>query len=181
MTRLILLDRDGVINFDSPDYVKSPDEWRPIPGSLKAIAALKAAGFAVGVCTNQSGIGRGHLTESSLAAIHAKMAALLAVQGATFDGLRYCPHHPECGCECRKPSPFMLLSLMTSLGCTPRETCFVGNARTDLEAARNAKCEGVLLTSGDNQVTPADAALLGVTRIYATLADFARSEVARRS
>src|SRR3990167_9545563 len=102
---LIILDRDGVINFDSEFYIKSPAEWVPIPGSLEAIAKLKQAGFKIVIATNQSGIGRGFYTHEILAEIHDKMNNLLAELGVTLDGIFYCPHHPDEHCNCRKPEP----------------------------------------------------------------------------
>ncbi|MDQ2994502.1 MAG: D-glycero-beta-D-manno-heptose 1,7-bisphosphate 7-phosphatase, partial [Pseudomonadota bacterium] len=102
---LIVLDRDGVINFESDEYIKSPDEWIPIPGSLDAIKRLKSAGHTVVVATNQSGIARGFYTHEILAEIHAKMQGLLAEIGSSIDGIFYCPHHPDEHCDCRKPQP----------------------------------------------------------------------------
>ncbi len=116
MTRLILLDRDGVINYDSPDFIKDVHEWEPIPGALDAIAALKASGYLVAVCTNQSGVGRGLLSEAALGRIHQCLAQALAARGAALDGLYHCPHVPADGCACRKPRPGMLTAAMKDLG-----------------------------------------------------------------
>ena len=128
MARLILLDRDGVINFDSPDYIKTADQWRPIPGSLNAIATLRANGFMVAVCTNQAGIARGKLDESDLAGIHAKMDSALDALNTRLDGLTYCPHLPEDACECRKPQPGMLLKMMRQLSAGAKDTVFAQKA-----------------------------------------------------
>src|SRR6187399_3074208 len=106
--KLIVLDRDGVINHDSPNFIKSPDEWRPIPGSLEAIARLNHAGFRVVVATNQSGVGRGLLDIATLNAIHEKLHRALAQVGGRLDAIFYCPHTGDSHCECRKPRPGML-------------------------------------------------------------------------
>jgi D-glycero-D-manno-heptose 1,7-bisphosphate phosphatase len=102
MTKLILLDRDGVINFDSPDYIKGPAEWRPLPGSLEAIAQLRGAGYLVGICSNQAGVARGKLSDTDLDAIHDKMLAAVAQAGGDLNAVQYCRHHPDTGCKCRK-------------------------------------------------------------------------------
>jgi len=148
MTRLILLDRDGVINYDSPAFIKDVDEWVPIPGALEAIAALKTSGYLVAVCTNQSGVGRGIVSEAALRRIHGRLAEALAEHGARLDGIRYCPHLAEDDCACRKPRPGMLTATMRELGVAAAETVYVGDRRRDLEAARAAGCKAVLLKEG---------------------------------
>src|SRR5215467_2526891 len=105
--RLVILDRDGVINRDSDQFIKSPEEWRPIPGSLEAIARLNHAGYRVVIATNQSGIGRGLFDMATLNAIHEKMHKALAAAGGRIDALFYCPHTADSQCECRKPKPAM--------------------------------------------------------------------------
>src|SRR4249919_2394740 len=114
--KLIVLDRDGVINHDSAQFIKSPDEWRPIPGSLEAIARLNHAGFRVVIATNQSGIGRGLFDMATLNAIHEKMHRALAQVGGRIDALFYCPHSEESKCECRKPKTAMLQEIGVRLG-----------------------------------------------------------------
>ena len=106
--KLIVLDRDGVINHDSDQFIKSPDEWRPIPGSLEAVARLNHAGFRVVVATNQSGVGRGLLDISTLLAIHERMHKALAQVGGRIDAIFFCPHTADSQCDCRKPKPGML-------------------------------------------------------------------------
>ena len=103
--KLVILDRDGTINADSDDYVKSPEEWQPLPGALKAIARLNHAGWHVVVASNQSGLGRGLFDVASLNAMHAKMHKLLAAEGGRIDAVFYCPHSPDEACHCRKPQP----------------------------------------------------------------------------
>lgn len=176
MPRLILLDRDGVINFDSPSYIRSPAEWRPIPGSLEAIAALTRAGRRVAVCTNQSGIGRGLLSVSCLDAIHALLHDALAALGSRLDQLLYCPHLPEDGCGCRKPAPGMLLECMNAVAAVPEQTCFVGDSLRDLQAARAAGCKGVLVRTGNGARLEAERQIQGAT-VFDDLAGFARIEL----
>jgi D-glycero-D-manno-heptose 1,7-bisphosphate phosphatase len=176
MARLILLDRDGVINFDSPDYIKSPDEWRAIPGSIEAIASLKTRGRIVAVCTNQRGIARGKFSLSDLEAIHAKMSNALADAGTRVDAVTFCPHAADAGCNCRKPKPGMLLSMMERFQVTPGETIFVGDTIRDLEAAAAAGCAAVLVRSGKGPEEEAEALRRGLSfSAYDDLAEFARA------
>jgi len=163
MARLILLDRDGVINFDSPDYIKTAAEWRPIPGSLEAIAMLRAHGAKVAVCTNQAGIARGKFSAADLAAIHSKLNSVLAALDTRLDGLTYCPHHPDDGCDCRKPKPGMLLAMMREFAADPTETVFVGDSLRDLQAANAAGCKAVLVRTGAGRETEPRARADGLT------------------
>ena len=151
MTTLILIDRDGVINHDSPAYVKTPEEWQPIPGALEAIAVLQKAGCTVAVCTNQAGIGRGLIRPEALSAIHDKLAECLARHGGHLDGLIFCPHHPDDGCQCRKPKPGMLLEMMARFRATPEQTWYVGDSVKDAEAADAAGCRFALVRSGNGR------------------------------
>ncbi|HKI75221.1 MAG TPA: HAD-IIIA family hydrolase, partial [Pseudomonadales bacterium] len=114
--KLVILDRDGVINFDSPDYIKSPEEWTPIPGSIEAIARLNQHGYRIFVATNQAGIARGKLTLSDLHAIHQKLLDAVTAAGGAIAGIEYCPHHPDDHCDCRKPAPGMLLAIERAAG-----------------------------------------------------------------
>lgn len=175
--RLILLDRDGVINFDSPAFIRSVSDWRPIPGALEAIARLHRHDFLIGVCTNQSGVGRGLLSESTLLEIHARIDRELAALGAGIDAWRYCPHLPEAGCACRKPRPGMLLDLIATFAVDPADTCFVGDSLRDLQSARAAGCEPVLVRTGHGRGVEAEARSSGVTRIYDDLQAFAAAEI----
>jgi D-glycero-D-manno-heptose 1,7-bisphosphate phosphatase len=175
MARLILLDRDGVINFDSPDYIKTPDEWRPIPGSLEAIAALRASGCKVAVCTNQAGVARGMLSRLELEAIHQKMRDSLHGLGTQLDGLLYCPHHPDDGCNCRKPQPGMLLEMMRFLSAGAEDTVFVGDSLRDLQAAEAAGCRAVLVRTGNGRETESVARSRGLAvRVFDDLASYVR-------
>lgn len=153
--RLIILDRDGVINHDSPDFIRTPDQWQPIEGSIAAIAALKKAGYLVAVATNQSGVGRGLYTEETLAAMHARFADLLAQQGEAIDALVYCPHLPTDDCVCRKPRPGMIQQLLTQFGVLPEEAVVVGDSLRDLQAGWTCGVSAVLVRTGNGQKSEA--------------------------
>lgn len=153
MDRLVILDRDGVINVDSADYIKSPEEWIPIPGSLDAIARLHRAGFRIYVATNQAGIARGKLTESDLAAIHARMLSAVAEAGGAIAGIEYCPHHPDAHCDCRKPAPGMLRAIERAAGVPVAGQPYVGDSLKDIRAAEAAGCEPVLVLTGNGRET----------------------------
>lgn len=151
---LIILDRDGVINEDSPDFIKSPEEWRAIPGSLEAIAALNRAGHRVAVASNQSGITRGYFSLNDLAAVHRKMQTELAKAGGHLDGVYFCPHRPEEGCPCRKPNPGLLLRIAKDFSMDlQKEGFFVGDALRDIQAAQNARCRTALVKTGKGMQT----------------------------
>jgi D-glycero-D-manno-heptose 1,7-bisphosphate phosphatase len=134
--QVIVLDRDGVINRDSPEFVKTIDEWVPLPGSLEAIATLSRAGFLVTVATNQSGVGRGLLTAEILGAIHKKMTDSIRAAGGRLDGIFVCPHRPDDGCDCRKPNPGMLQQIASRFCCDPAGLHVIGDSIRDLEAPR---------------------------------------------
>lgn len=142
---LIILDRDGVINYESPDYIKSPEEWEPIPGSLEAIAKLNQAGHTVAIATNQSGIGRGYYTIKILQAIHTKMTQNLAAVGGHLDGIFYCPHAPEDQCECRKPKPGLLLQIAQYFHADLKQALLIGDSWRDMEAAQAVSCKAILI------------------------------------
>ena len=149
MTRLVILDRDGVINSDDKGYVKSPDEWQPIPGSLEAIAAMQVSGLKLAVATNQSGIARNFYTEQDLMAIHNKMEQLLEQLGAKIDVIAFCPHGPDDGCTCRKPKPGMLRQISRDLGIAADESIFIGDSLKDIEAAIAHGCRPILVQTGN--------------------------------
>jgi D-glycero-D-manno-heptose 1,7-bisphosphate phosphatase len=148
--KLVILDRDGVINEDSEHYIKSPEEFHPIPGSLEAIAALNKAGLIVAVATNQSGIGRGYYSPETLQAIHEKMYRLLADEGGHIDMLVYCPHVPEDHCNCRKPKPGLIKQILVAYPeIQLSQVLVVGDSMRDLEAGWNAQCNAVLVRTGN--------------------------------
>ena len=151
--KLIVLDRDGVINHDSPQFIKSPDEWRPIPGSLEAIARLHHAGFRVVVATNQSGIGRGLFDMATLNAIHEKMHKALAQAGGRIDALFYCPHTADSDCECRKPKAGMLREIGLRFGVEMTGVPCVGDSVRDLEAADAVGAQPLLVLTGKGEKT----------------------------
>lgn len=151
--KIVILDRDGVINFDSPDYIKSADEWKPIPGSLEAIARLHNEGYRIYVATNQAGIARGKLTEQDLAAIHGRMLAAVEAAGGRIAGIQYCPHHPDDRCGCRKPEPGMLHAIAVEAGVPIAGQPYVGDSLKDLRAAEAAGCKPVLVLTGNGEET----------------------------
>lgn len=151
--KLIILDRDGVINQDSDDYIKSPDEWVPIPGSLEAIARLNHAGYTVAVATNQSGLSRGYFDLKALSEMHRKMESLLSEHGGQIDALFYCPHGPDDGCYCRKPRPGMLHEIVERFQVGVNNVCFIGDTISDLKAATAAGIKPVLVRTGKGEKT----------------------------
>ncbi|MDH5389253.1 MAG: D-glycero-beta-D-manno-heptose 1,7-bisphosphate 7-phosphatase [Gammaproteobacteria bacterium] len=146
--KLIILDRDGVINQDSDAYIKSPDEWLPIPGSLEAIAKLNHAGYTVAVATNQSGLSRGYFDLKTLSAMHRKMEDLLSEHGGQIDALFYCPHGPKDGCDCRKPNPGMLHEIGERFQANLKKVFFIGDTISDMKAAAAAGVKPVLVRTG---------------------------------
>lgn len=131
--KLVVLDRDGVINFDSRDFIKSPEEWRPIPGSLEAIARLTQYGFLIAVATNQSGLARGLFDGAALAAIHQRLQEDVTRAGGRIAHIAFCPHGPDEGCACRKPLPGLIDEIFSVLG-RPRTGWMVGDRPTDIAA-----------------------------------------------
>ena len=151
--KLIILDRDGVINHDSEDYIKTPEEWRPLRGSLDAIAALSAAGFRIVVVSNQSGIGRGLFSETVLDEIHRKMLSAVAAAGGAIAGIYYCPHTPDDDCDCRKPRPGLLARVADDFGVSLAGVPFVGDKSADIELARRVGARPILVLTGHGQAT----------------------------
>lgn len=151
--KLVVLDRDGVINHDSDEYIKSPEEWHPIDGSLSSISRLNHAGYRVIVATNQSGIGRGFYSIDTLNKIHFKMHRMLSDFGGHIDAVFFCPHTPADGCSCRKPKPGMLLSIADRLSISLDQVPVVGDSFRDLQAATAAGAFPVLVKSGNGRKT----------------------------
>ena len=151
--KLIVLDRDGVINYDSEHFIKSPDEWRPIPGSLEAIARLNHAGFRVVVATNQSGLGRGLFDMARMISIHEKMYKALAQVGGRIDAVFYCPHAADSDCQCRKPKPGMLAEIGQRFGVDMTGVPCIGDSLRDLQAAEAIGAQPILLLSGKGEKT----------------------------
>ena len=145
---LVILDRDGVINHDSEDYIKSPDEWQPIAGSLEAIARLCRAGYRVVIATNQAGIARGRFDIDALNQIHRKMIFCAQEKGGKIDAIFFCPHAPDNYCDCRKPKPGLLLDASERLRIPLAGVPFVGDSISDLEAAQAVGALPVLVKTG---------------------------------
>ena len=157
LPRIVVLDRDGVINRDSPDFIRSPDEWQPLPGSLEAIARLSAAGVPVVVASNQSGIGRGLFSLDTLAAIHARMIAAVREAGGELAGIFFCPHLPDEGCDCRKPLPGLLHRIERELHCSLAGQPAIGDSLRDLEAAAAVGARPQLVRTGNGTACEAEA------------------------
>ncbi len=168
---LVVLDRDGVINEDSDGYIKSPDEFVVIPGSLEAIARLNHAGYRVVVATNQSAIGRKLLDIETLTRIHERLYRQLAEVGGTLDAIFFCPHTPRVRCKCRKPRPGMLLEIAKRLRQPLEGVPVVGDKLSDVEAARAAGARPILVRTGKGRASEASGgnALAGVA-VYDDLA-----------
>ena len=175
--KLIILDRDGVINYDSAEFIKSPDEWMPIPGSLEAIARLNQSGYQVVLATNQSGVGRGLLDMAALCAIHDKMHLALAHAGARVDAVFYCPHAQDADCNCRKPKPGMLEDIARRFNTDLTGVPCVGDSLRDLEAAAAVGAQPILVLTGKGKQTQAAGGLPARTQIHADLAAAVKSIV----
>jgi D-glycero-D-manno-heptose 1,7-bisphosphate phosphatase len=154
-SRLVVLDRDGVINEDSDAYIKSPEEWQPVPGSIEAIARLCQAGFQIAVATNQSGLARGYFDEVTLANIHNLMLDLVEQAGGSIATICYCPHHPNDACDCRKPLPGLLNAIEAELDLSVAGAWYVGDTLKDVQAARAKHCQPILVRSGKGRATEA--------------------------
>ena len=146
--KICILDRDGTINADSAEYIKSPEEWQPLPGALEAIARINHAGWHVVVVTNQSGLGRGLFDVATLNAMHTKMHSMLAAVGARVDAIFYCPHAPEDVCRCRKPEPGLFEQISERYGVDIKGFPTVGDSARDLIAGAAAGCVPHLVLTG---------------------------------
>ena len=168
--KLIILDRDGVINIDSALYIKSPAEWKPIEGSLEAIARLNQSGYRVVVATNQSGIGRGLIDMDTLNAMHEKMHKCLAAVGGRVDAIFYCPHTADEKCDCRKPKPGMFERIAKVYNIDLRGVPTIGDSLRDLQAGSAAGCTPFLVRTGKGEKTAAEGGLPESTTIHNNLA-----------
>lgn len=167
---LIILDRDGVINYDSDEYIKSVDEWEAIPGSLEAIAQLNRHGFKVVVATNQSGIARGLYGVETLDQIHEKLFYELAAVGGYIEEIFFCPHHPADNCFCRKPKPGLLYHIREKYKINLAEVAFIGDSFADVQAAITAGCEPILVKTGNGIKTISENPALSFVKCFADLA-----------
>lgn len=168
--KLIILDRDGVINLDSDHFIKTPDEWKPIPGSIEAIARLNQAGYRVVVATNQSGVGRGLFDMAMLNAIHSRMHKAVASVGGRIDAIFYCPHAAEAGCACRKPRSGMYLEIAERFDIGLTDVLAIGDSLRDLQAAAAVGAIPVLVLTGKGAKTLAVGGLPPDTRVFNDLA-----------
>jgi D-glycero-D-manno-heptose 1,7-bisphosphate phosphatase len=173
--KLVILDRDGVINEDSDEYIKSPDEWIPIPGSLEAIARLTHSGWRVVVASNQSGIARGLFDMSTLNAINAKMHKAVSQAGGRIDAVFYCPEHPDSASPFRKPEPGMFLAIGERFNVSLVDVPVVGDSESDLRAAIAAGAQPILVLTGKGRRTRANGILPAGTVVYADLAAVAEA------
>ena len=152
-SKLIVLDRDGVINQDSDDYIKTVDEWIPLEGSMEALALLTKAGYQIAIATNQSGIARGYFTVETLNAMHKKMNQLATEAGAKIHYIAYCPHGPDDHCDCRKPLPGLIHQIEGALNMSAKGCYMVGDSLRDLQAGQAAGLLPALVLTGKGQRT----------------------------
>lgn len=177
MTKLVILDRDGVINEESEAFIKTPEEWHPIRGSLEAIARLNHAGFQVVLATNQSGIGRGLFEVSTLNAIHGRMHRALGQIGGRIDAIFFCPHAKEANCECRKPKAGLLEEIARRFNVDLKGVPSVGDSLRDLQASVAVGAAPILVLTGKGDATHKAGGLPPDTQVYADLAMAVRAIV----
>ena len=173
--KLVILDRDGVINQDSDAYIKSPREWKPIPGSLEAIARLTQSGYHVVVATNQSGVGRGLFEMATLNAIHEKMHHAVGQAGGRIEAVFYCPHAQEADCSCSKPKPGLLEEIGRRFGIGLAGVPSIGDSMRDLQASVAVGALPILVLTGKGAKTQRDGGLPAGTRVHADLAEAVKS------
>jgi len=170
--KLVILDRDGVINHDSDDYIKSPEEWVPIPGSLEAIARLHREGYKVVVVTNQSGVGRGLFDMNMLGRIHSQMLEAVRAKGGEIDAIFFCPHRPEDNCHCRKPQPGLYQEVTERLKVNLSGVYSVGDSERDIIVARLVSARPVLVRTGKGKHTLKKSKALTDVPVFEDLAAF---------
>ncbi len=176
--KLVILDRDGVINHDSDQYIKSPAEWRPIPGSIEAIARLNQGGWRVAVATNQSGIGRGLFDMATLNAINDKMMEMVFRHGGRIDALFFCPHTAAEECSCRKPRTGMYEEIAARFHTELKGVPCIGDSLKDLQSAEAVGAQPVLVLTGKGKQTQAEGSLPRKTLVFENLAEAVRHIVA---
>ena len=168
--QLVILDRDGVINKDSDEFVKSPEEWQSLPGSPEAIARLTHANFRVVVATNQSGLGKGLFDIGAFNRINEKMHREINNAGGRIDGIFYCPHRPDEGCKCRKPEPGLFVDICRRLHCDLAGVPAIGDSLRDIKAARKVGARPILVRTGKGRATESNRKELGEVEVYDDLA-----------
>jgi D-glycero-D-manno-heptose 1,7-bisphosphate phosphatase len=176
--KLVILDRDGVINFDSDQYIKSPSEWRPLPGAIEAIARLNQNGYRVAVATNQSGIGRGLFDMATLNAMNDKMMELVFRQGGRIDALFFCPHTALEDCNCRKPRTGMLEEIAARFHTDLKGVPAIGDSLKDLQAAEAVGAQPILVLTGKGAKTRDEGGMPKKTLVFESLAEASRHLVA---
>jgi len=169
--KLIILDRDGVVNYDSDQFIKSPEEWKPIPGSLEAIARLNQAGFKVVLATNQSGVGRGLFDMAMLNEIHDKMHKTLAQVGARIDACFFCPHAADSDCGCRKPKPGMFQEIAARFNMSLAGVPCIGDSLRDLQASAEVGGQPILVLTGKGMKTQEKGGLPENTLVFTDLGE----------
>lgn len=182
-TKLIILDRDGVINYDSDDYIKSEEEWTPLPGSIEAISKLHQSGFRIAIATNQSGLARNYFDNDTLEAMHHKMVSLIEAAGGKIDLIAFCPHKPGDNCSCRKPLPGLITKISEQLSIPiSQSVIFVGDSMSDLEAGYAAGCTPVLVKTGKGmksfvKLKEANNSHLKDIAVYNSLSEFVENHL----
>lgn len=176
-SKLIILDRDGVINQDSDEYIKSEDEWIPIPGSIEAIADLYKNGYTICIATNQSGLARGYFTEDTLKKMHKKLTKLVNKEGGEVHSIHFCPHSPEDNCDCRKPLPGMFRRIADQFSLKDLSGVkTVGDSLRDLQAGKKLNCDTFLVKTGKGRRTlDSGKTLPSNTIVFEDLREFANS------
>ena len=164
--RLMILDRDGVINEDLPGSIRSLADWRPIRGSIEAIAILSRKGWRVCVATNQSGVGRGYISSAELESIHLELLSMVDRAGGRIDTIAVCPHTPQDRCACRKPGVQLLVQIEQQTGLSARGAPFVGDSIRDIQAALRFGCLPVLVRTGNGKAIEAEAKAAGVKYVF---------------
>ena len=180
MPKMVILDRDGVINHLMDDDVTTVDGWDPIAGSIEAINRLKKAGYLVTIASNHSGVARGHYSEADLQKMHDKMQKLLSTRGASVDGIFYCPHGPEANCICRKPKPGLLFQIAKKFNIDLSQTPMVGDNISDIKAARMANAKPVLVRTGKGEYVMQHYPEALDVPVYDDLAHFVRETLRRK-
>ena len=172
---LVILDRDGVINEDSDHYIRSPEQWHPVAGSIEAIARLSRAGYRIAVATNQSGLGRGYFSLATLEAIHARLEAQVTRAGGQLSCICFCPHTPADLCDCRKPRPGLVHQIEKKLGCPAAGAWLVGDSLCDMQLALRCGCKPALVRTGKGERTLASGDLdRGAVSVFDNLSHFTR-------
>jgi D-glycero-D-manno-heptose 1,7-bisphosphate phosphatase len=171
MKKYIILDRDGVINFDSDYYIKNPDEWIAIPGSLAAMADLNRAGYKILVVTNQSGVARGHYTLATLEKIHEKFKNELRDAGGEVEEIYFCPHHPDEKCPCRKPQPGLFYEIQKKYQLDFSEIYFIGDNLSDVQVAKKVGCIPLFVLTGKGAKMLQENPELNSVKIFSDLAE----------